>query len=139
MTAHTLAGGSTALSYKGVTLRALTANMRNMASGQGLRVVITKGAVTSYDEGSSTPGKLVTQAVSVDLCADGKECQEIVIASLGASGKCWYVRQAVGNRSIARKEHLRIGYEYQVASVPVCKAGDAPQSGWKPGYPNPNL
>ncbi|MHB8289148.1 MAG: hypothetical protein ACYDEY_07925 [Acidimicrobiales bacterium] len=166
--AQILTGGPTASSYRGVTMNALAADMRlhppfqsfarcpklhpseqktrvgtrlrtHLLTGcTGFRVILTKGTVIHSFAMSPPPAITVTQVVSVDLCADGKACQEIVIATLGASSKCFFERQTVGNRSIARKEHLRIGYEYQVASVPVCKASDAPSTGWTPGYPNPN-
>jgi hypothetical protein len=139
--AYSLAGGHTATSYRGVTLHAIVAYVTNPYLGGYAKVSVTTGAVvrSSYfgsvkRKGVRTPGMIAI--VSVDLCADGNACQEIIVASKGVGKNCWYERQTVGDRSIARKEHLRIGYEYQASSASVCKASNAPRSGWTPGWPN---
>ncbi len=148
--AYSLAGGRNATSYNGVTLHAIATDDAYGLEYFAYRVKprMISGAVTSAPRAlpprttATRPGQLslprgkLLSEVSVDVCADGKACQEIVVASWGVGNKCWYERQAVGNRSIARKEHLRIGYEYQASSVSVCKASNAPRSGWIPGLPN---
>ncbi|MHB8289146.1 MAG: hypothetical protein ACYDEY_07915 [Acidimicrobiales bacterium] len=144
--ADSLAGGTAANSYRGVTSHSIAAYVArpDLASVNGLtvaKVIMVKGAVTRSSYFVPVKNRKVEESslvaiVSVDLCADGKACQEIVVASWGVGNKCWYERQTVGNRSIARKEHLRIGYEYQASSVSVCKASNAPRSGWIPGLPN---
>ncbi len=149
--AYSLAGGRNATSYKGVTLHAIATDdaygleyfayrvkprMIRGAARSAPRALPPRTTATRPGQLSLPRGKLLSE-VSVDVCADGKACQEIVVASRGVGNKCWYERQTVGNRSIASSEDARIGYEYQVSSVPVCKASNAPRSGWRPGPPSP--
>ncbi|MHB8287994.1 MAG: hypothetical protein ACYDEY_01910 [Acidimicrobiales bacterium] len=143
--AYALAGGPTATSYRGVTLNAIAKYVTNpefvSANGFGVaKVILTKGAVTgsSYFPPVKRHGMQespIVAIVSVDLCADGSACQEIVVATKGLDGNCLYERQTIGNRAVARKEHLRIGYEYAESSQPTCKASNAPRFGWTPGLP----
>jgi hypothetical protein len=92
--------------------------------GSRMSVKVLPGA------GSGSPHANPGQAISVQVCADGQACRELVLATRGAIGTCWFGRyvlgpangsSAVDGTAVARGTPNRQG---------ACWARDAPTDGW---------
>ncbi len=157
MTAYSLAGGQAGLSFRGVTDKAVAQHieMEYLQPPPGRpplvpwpvdQLIVTRGAVSratklvnyKYNPAKpNQPAEALTMVASLDLCADGNRCQEMVVASRGSGNDCWYERSGVGSKVLAREGRLLIRHEYveTTEASRTCNASKAPRSGWTPGYP----
>ena len=126
---HLAAKGHIPSSFKGVTLGAITAVVESGNSHpvpQGERnIEVTTGASTGW------------YSISVDLCADGPACHEIIVAVRGTGARCWYQRATAG--IFAPNVNFSSGNGYAGATRQgklACKASKPPRSGWASGIPN---
>ncbi len=157
MTAYTLAGGQAGVSFRGVTDKVVAQHIETapfwlLPPGQPVlpfvpvnHLILSRGAVRKatkpvyYKYNPAKPNQPVERlamVASLDLCADGSRCQEMVVASRGSGNDCWYERSGVGSKVLAREGRLLIRHEYvETTGTRTCNASKAPRSGWTPGYP----
>ena len=102
------AGGSNAHSFGEV--------VRTQFDVAGAPMVVVGNAASPYT--ASQPGKFI----SLQLCSDGDPCREVIVASQGAKGTCWFERAVIGNSSGGQS------VSYAVAKMPVTSDGECTAS-----------
>jgi hypothetical protein len=71
--------------------------------------------------------------VSVSMCLDGPQCRELIAASQGLPGRCFFERVVVGSGAISNNG-LQPGYAVAATrGKRVCSAATAPSNGWSAG------
>ena len=105
-------------------------SLESLESSAGM----TTGAVTGVPIGQSQ-----VPIVSIQPCADGSACREVVFAakdSKVAGGACWYARIVIGRGYLAGGVKPGVAYA-KSTSARVCSASSAPRSGWTSTQPSP--
>ncbi len=119
--ANSVAPGSPVKSFRGLSLRRLGAYLPTL--------LLTDRRLTARDRTS-----IHRDVVSVDICADGTACLEIVAAARGRSHDCWYEREVLGRNPLSNG--VRPGMRFAVtAGQSKCDANTAPRSGWMRAWP----
>jgi hypothetical protein len=116
--ANQAAGGSSAQSFSGVSL------------GQIQRQVGVVFVGANRSSSPSTRGN--KEAVSVSICADGPACHDLIAASQGRPGTCWYERSVVGSAATTAQPAAAqptVGYA-ATKGRKICSAATAPSKGW---------
>jgi hypothetical protein len=119
-TLYSSAGGTDAASFKGVSLTSIRAHSEWVFPTS--RSVSRASTVNHID-------------VSVNLCANGPSCTELVVTARGSDEQCWYQRQSAG--SLSQRNVIGTVGAFAVATSPrACSSRAISGLKWQRQWPH---